>query len=336
MAGVSTPLLAAKVLEHGGLGSLPFGASLGSPDKVFDDIGKFMNLSGDNKRVNANFFSHDINNNLTSAQTNNWHKLYNDETKHIELSNGGPSFKELEQKTEFDGFMTKLCNIKPKVVSFHFGIPSILSIKRFQDEGILVFAAATSVKEVEHLLLLKIDGIILQGYEAGGHRGNFLDSNAFDENLSTWSLFQKVKTLLNPPCFIIPSGGIVSSDDINRYLNNGASGCQLGTVFVSTEESLQNNFITQNPHYQTIMTDLVSGRNARCLRTPFIESLMTRQFNEKLTDLPPYQYSYSGYKKWKQEKGTQDVGFYLVGQNYNLFDHGTTTDEVMKSLTKDL
>lgn len=336
MAGVSTPMLASKVLTHGALGSLPFGPNLSNPNKVFDDIDSFSQLTHGSKTVNVNFFSHEPNNKLTLSQTNNWHQLYDGETKHIKLTNGGISFKEFEQTDKFDLFMAQLCQLKPKMVSFHFGIPSGSSIKCLQQHGILVFAAATSIKEVEHLVQQGVDGVVLQGYEAGGHRGDFLDSNCLDENLSTWSLFLKVKALLNPPCFVIVSGGIIDSQEIKKYLQSGASGCQLGTAFVSTKESSQNSFIHRNKHYQTIMTDLVSGRNARCLRTPFIESLISRQLSKTLYDLPPFQYSYSGYKTWKQEKGSEEIGFYLVGQNYNLAEHDLTTDQVMENLTRDL
>ena len=58
------------------------------------------------------------------------------------------------------------------------------TIKRLQNQGIMIFITSTSLEETIYLTNnnnnnnnddddAKIDGIILQGYEAGGHRGNF-------------------------------------------------------------------------------------------------------------------------------------------------------------------
>ncbi|WEJ93752.1 2-nitropropane dioxygenase [Yamadazyma tenuis] len=328
MAGVSTPKMAAAVAASGGLGSLAFGPFLSNSSKLDSEMSEFQALT-QSTNTNINFFSHDINNNLTDHQVSNWYKLYDNDTAGIKLKNGGISFKQFEQQSSFRPFLDKLLLYKPSMVSFHFGLPSAATLEEFRQHKIPVFATATSVKEVQELLKSKVEGIVLQGYEAGGHRGNFIDFE-LDENLSTWSLFSKVKAL-NPDCFVVPAGGIVSSSDIKYYLDNGASGVQLGTAFVTAAESLNNSFIgnSSNP---TIMTDLVSGRSARCLRTPFIEKLIK---NSKGLELPPFQYGYHGYKQWRGTKGPE-YGFYLVGQNYDLVQHELPVVEIMKNLTRQL
>ena len=93
-----------------------------------------------------------------------------------------------------------------------------------------------------------MDGIILQGYEAGGHRGNFLISKTFDENLSTQALFIQLKKYIdtldqqNVP-FLVPAGGIVDSETINYYLEQGSDAVQLGTAFLATPESTNSKFL---------------------------------------------------------------------------------------------
>jgi len=63
---------------------------------------------------------------------------------------------------------------KPKVASFHFGLPDKALMKRLKAAGILVIASATTAEEARWLEGEGVDAVIAQGAEAGGHRGMFL------------------------------------------------------------------------------------------------------------------------------------------------------------------
>ncbi|CAH6718977.1 putative nitronate monooxygenase [[Candida] jaroonii] len=320
MAGVSTAEMCSKVTQFGGLGSLPFGSNIQS---AIDSLNDFK-LKYNTNKVNVNFFAHGVDNVVNDEMVSNWKKLYHGEKI---VKNGNVSFKEFETFPQFNSFLTNLIDFKPLVVSFHFGLPSSKTIEQLKKSGILVFATVTSVEEAKYCLSQSADGLVLQGYEAGGHRGVFSE---YDELLSTDALFKQVKSM-NPDCFVIPAGGIVDTTTIQYYLDQGASAVQLGTAFLTTDESLANKEMISNSDLPTIMTDLISGKPARCIRTKFIQDVE----KNRVGPLPPYGWMYDGYKQWKA-KQDGSKGFFLVGANYKQAKHGLSTEEVMENLTKDL
>ena len=400
MAGVSTIDMAIAVTNNGGLGSIP----LSSIDfRKFDSIEKLDNLinqykqklvnhrnnrDDDNLVVNLNFFCHEIENEPTQSQINNWKQLYkqtifnsnnnsndedndNDEDSNdnyngklldeIQFINGNISFKEIENnenyKHQYNQLIKYLQQLKPKIISFHFGIPNEKTIEKLQSHGIMIFITSTSLEETIYLTdnNINIDGIILQGYEAGGHRGNFLiKNNQFDEKLSTYSLFIQLKQYLdrniisnNQPRqqrpYLIPTGGIMDTKTINYYLSLGADSIQMGTIFLATPESINHKFFNQNImknfHYRkpTIMIDSVSGKFARAIKTDFINNLINNSNNYSSEELPSYGYAYYGYKSLKSKIKKDNIGFYLAGQNYYQIEQkNKLTQEIMKMLIKGL
>lgn len=353
MAGISTLKMASVVSETGGLGSIPFGSVdfRNGIDGIVRQLDEFKALTNTNV-VNLNFFCHDFKqqNKPTAGESENWGKLYKKVIPTVDqdiatLENGNVSLSEIEHKHPdiFAQLLETLINFKPKVVSFHFGYPTPKTIKHLQDNGILVFVAVTSVEEANELIALNVNGLIGQGYEAGGHRGNFLVEETLDENLSTFSLFEQLKSLVEKKSanvFIIPAGGIMNGADIEYYLRNGASAVQLGTAFLTAPESNSNNFIKLevlgSNSTSTIMTSIVSGKPARCLRTSFIEGLVQNYHESKLYDQPSYGYAYFGYKKLLGILKDPNCGFYLAGQNYHKIKPDLNTKQILLDLIQEL
>ena len=84
------------------------------------------------------------------------------------------------------------------------------------------------------------DAIVVEGPKAGGHLG-FKKQQIEDGNFSLEQLIPEVVAIAaqyagkkNIP--IIAAGGITNGDDINRFIELGAAGVQLGSVFVCTDE----------------------------------------------------------------------------------------------------
>lgn len=72
-----------------------------------------------------------------------------------------------------------------------------------------------------------VDAIIAEGFEAGGHNG-------VDE-ITTMCLIPQVKKVVKTP--VIAAGGICTGEQMAAAFCLGASGVQIGTRFVATEES---------------------------------------------------------------------------------------------------
>ncbi|ODV79058.1 2-nitropropane dioxygenase [Suhomyces tanzawaensis NRRL Y-17324] len=359
MAGASTPRMASEVNKNGGLGSIPLGSIdlRKGIDEMRKEVSEFINLTpNDPTLVNLNFFCHEIVNEASATQQNNWWELYSEavpsirelrenSTSKVSFENGSCSFREIEQKypsilLDVFGYLKE---VQPKVVSFHFGIPSKETIIRLQKMGILVFLSVTSVDEARAAAQANIDGLVCQGYEAGGHRGNFLSTENLDKKLSTLSLFTQIQSIglkhEDREVFVIPAGGITDGKTIDNYLKLGAAAVQMGTLFLATPESKTNQFyrdeLERDAQLDTVMTSLVSGKRARAIKTPFLSKLIDTQ-RVKVYQLPPYGLMYNAFKDLKGLVKDQDLGVYFASDKYPSIKSGLTTCEVVRELSKDL
>lgn len=63
-----------------------------------------------------------------------------------------------------------IAELKPPVVSFHFGLPEKDLLQQVKQSGAKILASATTVDEARWLVQNGADAVIAQGLEAGGHR----------------------------------------------------------------------------------------------------------------------------------------------------------------------
>lgn len=106
------------------------------------------------------------------------------------------------------------------------GLPSAISINRLKDYNCKVIGFAPALIIAKKLQKIGVDGLIIEGSEAGGHIGP----------VSTSVLAQEIlPEITEIPVFV--AGGIGRGEAIVSYLQMGAAGCQLGTRFVCTKES---------------------------------------------------------------------------------------------------
>ncbi len=98
-------------------------------------------------------------------------------------------------------------------------------IKRFKEAGCKVFPVVASVTMAKRIERFGIDGVIAEGMESGGHVGE----------ATTMSLLPQMVKVLKVP--IIAAGGIASGSQMTAALAMGASGIQIGTILLASEES---------------------------------------------------------------------------------------------------
>ena len=182
-----------------------------------------------------------------------------------------------------------LLRLKPEVISFHFGLPEDGILEAVQSAGIRVMCSATTVAEAKHLETRGVDFIIAQGIEAGGHRGSFLDPDVRLQS-GLMSLLPQVVDAVDLP--VIAAGGIADGRGIAATLMLGASAVLVGTAFLRCPEAdvmpVQREVFDRAEEAGTLLTDKMSGRTARSLKTRLIESIS----RDDLEPLPfPAQYS---------------------------------------------
>ena len=305
MAGVSNPRLAAAVASAGALGSLGLGG--GSAAVVANTFAELSALT--NRPVNLNFFCHPRPgaNAVKEAQ---WLKRL--EPLFAELGAAAPSGISAPYGTFDDSpeTLTALLDYKAQIVSFHFGLPAAPSIRALRDQGTFVLASATSVTEARWLEANGADAVIAQGWEAGGHRGRFIDDQP-DEQLGTLALVPQLARAVSLP--VIAAGGICDGASAAAALVLGASAVQLGTAFVTCPESSASpayRAALDQAERQTLMTRVFSGRDARGL-----ENSVTAALQPFATDAPDYPVSYDAGKALASAAGK--TGDELTTQNYS-------------------
>ena len=265
MAGVATPAMAAAVSNAGGLGSIGVGAT--DANGARDMIAAIRAAS--NRAFNVNVFCHKP-------------ALANPAVEAAWVARLSPEFARFGARppavlTEIyksfvadDAMLTLFLAEKPKIVSFHFGVPAPERIKALREVGIFLLASATNLKEARIVAAAGVDAVVAQGYEAGGHRGVF-DPDAEDERLGVMALTRLLARNLDIP--VIAAGGIMDGAGVAAALRLGASAAQLGTAFIACPESQADAAyraaLFGEPAHHTVMTRAISGRPARCLANRF-------------------------------------------------------------------
>jgi len=127
--------------------------------------------------------------------------------------------------------------VRPELVSFHFGLPEAALLARVRAAGATIVSSATTVAEARGLAERGCDAIIAQGADAGGHRATFLAEPiaAVAHQPGTLSLVPQVVDAVDVP--VIATGGIADARGIAAAFALGAAAVQIGTAFLFCPEA---------------------------------------------------------------------------------------------------
>lgn len=261
MAGVSTPAMAAAVAEAGALGSIGVGAT--NAEGARKMIAEVRERS--RRSLNVNVFCHAPARPDPKKEAA-WIERLRPELDRVRATPPTALREIYESFLVDDAMLAMLIAERPKIVSFHFGIPSADRMRALRDAGIVVVGSATSLAEAKVLVDGGVHAVVAQGWEAGGHRGSF-DPAARDDRLGTLALVRVLARALSVP--VIAAGGIMDGAGIRAALDLGASAAQLGTAFVLCPESSADEgyraAMKGAAAAHTVMTRAISGRYARGL-----------------------------------------------------------------------
>jgi nitronate monooxygenase len=267
MAELVTPELAAEVSNAGGLGALGmWGFTLEEGVKRIEHFRKLSNGS-----LNINYPLWDDPGELTAVGIPMRKKIQ----ELYDLSKLGVMPAPHASACQvFPDHLEALKKIKPELVSFHFGLPSENIVEELKSSGVCVICTATTVAEAMYLEARGVDFVIAQGIEAGGHRGTFSDAD-IDMQSGLFSLLPQIVDAVEVP--VIAAGGISDGRGIAAAMMLGASGVQLGTAFLRCDEANVTDAyragLRSAKEASTVVTDVVSGRNARFINNTLIEEL---------------------------------------------------------------
>jgi nitronate monooxygenase len=258
MAGSQGSELAIAVSNAGGLGSLP--CAMLTPDGMRAELQAI--LAATKQPFNVNFFCHTPPT-ADPKREAAWRELL--APYFSEYGIDPPERSGVGSRAPFSAAAADVLEqFKPKVVSFHFGLPSADLVARVKKWGSKVLASATTVEEAVWLEQRGADAVIAQGAEAGGHRGIFL-SQDLTTQVGTFALLPQVVKAVSVP--VIAAGGIADATGAAAAMSLGAAGVQLGTAYLLCPEaktSAVHRAALKSAHAShTAMTNLFSGRPAR-------------------------------------------------------------------------
>lgn len=265
MAGVSSPAMAAAVANAGALGSIGVGAT--NAEGARKMIAAVRERSS--RSLHVNVFCHRPARADAAIETAWLEHL----RPRFEQFGARPpmALQEIYRSfVEDEAMLAVLVADKPRVVSFHFGLPGAERIRALREAGIVLLASATTVADARAAASAGVHAVIAQGHEAGGHRG-VIDPDEHDDCLGTIALTRLLVRELDVP--VIAAGGIMDGAGIAAVLRLGAAAAQLGTAFIACPESEADAgyraALMSDAAHHTVMTRAISGRPARCLRNEF-------------------------------------------------------------------
>ncbi len=308
MAGSQGSDLAVAVCNAGGLGSLP--CAMLSADVMRAELQAIC--AATDQPFNVNFFCHTPPP-PEAARESAWRELL------------APYFREYQiDQTEGAAGVSRapfsaaaadvLEQFRPKVVSFHFGLPCADLMARVKKWGSKVLASATTVEEAVWLEQRGVDAIVAQGAEAGGHRGIFL-SQDLTTQVGTFALLPQVVKAVRVP--VIAAGGIADAAGVAAAMALGAAGVQLGTAYLLCPEAktsaVHRAALKSNHASHTAMTNLFSGRPARGIMNRLMAEL--GPINDAAPSFPLAAGALAPLRKKAESAGSGDFSPLWAGQN---------------------
>ncbi|MFC0562094.1 NAD(P)H-dependent flavin oxidoreductase [Halalkalibacter alkalisediminis] len=278
--GVTTTKLVAAVSSCGGLGMI--GAGYLTPFQMREQIKQIQKATTKPFGVNLFVPSSIRTSEEEVREANQFLKPY------LEKYNLQPETKPLLPTElaweQFEQQLKVIVEEKVPICSFTFELPTDEQISLLKEHDVLLIGTATNVKEAMLSEQKGMDMVVVQGTEAGGHRGSFMDDSK--SLIGLMSLIPQVVDRVQIP--VIAAGGIMDGRGMSASLCLGAKGVQMGTAFLTCKESgapeIHKKAILQALDDATVLTRSFSGKWARGLNNVFIEEM--KAYEDQLPDFP--------------------------------------------------
>ncbi|MGY1705186.1 nitronate monooxygenase [Geodermatophilus sp. SYSU D00697] len=261
--GPSTPALATAVGEAGGLGFLAAGYR--TPEQVTAEVAEVRARTG--APFGVNVFAPVPERPEEAARLPGYADRIAARAARLGATPGVPAHSD-------DGFAAKvelLRELRPAVVSFAFGLPPADVLDALHDAGLPVWVTVTSPEDAAVATAAGADALVVQGWEAGGHRGGLSDEEP--AQLGLLPLLTLVRRV--SPLPLVAAGGIADGAGVAAALAGGASLAQLGTAFLPTPEAgtAAVHVAALAEGRPTTVTRAFTGRRARALVNDAVREL---------------------------------------------------------------
>jgi nitronate monooxygenase len=233
-----------------------------------------------------------------------------------------------EQWADFYKKIDLILQYKVKMCSFTFQLPPVKVVQQLKNEGCILMGTASTVNEAVLMEKRGMDMVCMQGSEAGGHRGGFLEENG-DSSIGLIALIPQTVDAIDIP--VIAAGGITDYRGLNAALALGAEGVQVGTPFLLCKESgahpVHKQRIIEANGAETRVTSLFTGKKARGIVNKW---MMENEGYER--SVLPYPHQHVLTKPMRQEAAQADAPARMslwAGQGIGSLGKETTVKEVI-------
>lgn len=216
---------------------------------------------------------------------------------------------------------------KVPVVSLSAGNPSPY-ISTLKEHGVKVLALVASVKHAEKAETAGADILVAEGFEAAGINSSL--------ELTTFTLIPQIVRSVQVP--VLAAGGIGDGRGLAAALMLGASGVQLGTRLIATEEAPFHDVYKQGivaaSDTETMILGRSVGRVRRVLKTPYARKL--EQCEEAGMTLEEYNDMTTEKQHIKGAlDGDMENGFINSGQIAGLIENIPSVKQLLKSMVEE-
>lgn len=194
------------------------------------------------------------------------------------------------------------------------------------------------------------DAIVVEGPKAGGHLG-FKKEQIFDESFSLEHIVPEVVKIARSYADIkkipvIAAGGITTGEDIYRFMKLGASGVQMGSIFVTTnecdaDEAFKQVYIHARKEDLQIINSPV-GMPGRAIKGEFIQRVEEGLETPKQCIahcIKTCDYTKSPYCIMKAlfnaSRGKMEKGYAFAGVNAHLAEKISSVKEIISTLKQE-
>jgi nitronate monooxygenase len=220
-----------------------------------------------------------------------------------------------EPRIDDDDWTAKLAALSElavPVASFVFGCPAPDVIATLRANGCEVWVTVTSPAETRQAEDAGADALVVQGYEAGGHRASFSDGDEAAYGLL--ALLQLVGVQAKLP--LIATGGIGTGRGVAAALAAGARAAQIGTAFLRCPEAGTSAvhraaLATAAP---TALTRAFTGKSARAI----VNRFMREHGDAAPRAYPELHYVTAPLRQAARASGDPDAVNLWAGQTHEL------------------
>jgi nitronate monooxygenase len=311
--GPSTPELTAAVTDAGGLGTLAFGY-LGA-DRAEELLTATRRLT--DGPIGVNVFVPGEPYADTDGLARFGDRLRAD--PQVPTDPGAPRFDD-------DAFAEKVELLRADpvaVVSFTFGLPPPSAVEALQAVGSEVWATVTTVPEARDAAARGVDALVVQGLEAGGHRGGPGDDPGQGHSLLTALQLIGAATALP----LVATGGIMTGAAAAAAMAAGARGVALGTAFLDCPEA--GTYAVHRAALRsaepTDLTRAFTGRTARGIRNRFM-----REYADAPSAYPEVHFMTAPIRQAARRDGDPELVNLWAGTAYSLVRREPAADVVRR------